>query len=134
MKNYILLFTLLLVLATSCKKDDFDFTENIIGKWKWIETTSAWTGIKYTPESEGYTQTSVYRADSVAEFYKNNELISSTSFRVITYEYFAQSSSGSIVTTLEIDNEEIPFFIQNNTLFIGSAYTDGPTSIFKRVE
>lgn len=38
MKNYIL-FTLLLVLAIGCEKDDLDFSENIIGKWEWIETT-----------------------------------------------------------------------------------------------
>lgn len=123
-----------LLISLGCSNDDDLPNDSIIGKWEWIETVSAWTEIKYTPESEGYTQTSVYRADSIAEFYKNNELISSKSFRVITYEYLAQSSSGSIVTTLEIDNEEIPFTIQNDTLYISSAYTDGPTSFFKRVE
>jgi len=42
----------------------------IVGKWEWIETINAWTGFKYTPETEGFTKTTVYKNDYTAEYLK----------------------------------------------------------------
>lgn len=59
------------LLLSGCSKYQIPEYDNmIVGKWEWIETINAWTGFKYTPETEGFTKTTVYKNDYTAEYLK----------------------------------------------------------------
>ena len=123
-----------LLFNLGCSKDDDLRNDSIVGKWEWIETSSAWTGIKYTPGSEGYTQTSIFRSDYTVEYYKNGELTNTETYRTKPAENSSQNSTTETRMILGVNNAEIPFVIHNDTLILSHAYVDGPTSIYVRVE
>jgi len=112
----------------SCSKDDKLFNDSIIGKWEWIETINAWTQIKYTPEKEGYTLSTIYKDNNTAEYYKNNELFNSETYLV------KENPENSNFRILEVHEMEFYFTVRNDTLILGQAYVDGPTSFYIRVQ
>lgn len=132
MKQLITLLILFVVL--SCSKDNDSPNNQIIGKWEWTETINSWTGIKYTPESEGYSQISVYKADNTVEYYKNGELTGTESYQIEEIQNPPESSIGAKTTFLIINTTKIPFTIQKDMLVLNQAYVDGPTSIYKRIQ
>ncbi|RIJ48574.1 hypothetical protein D1614_08540 [Maribellus luteus] len=129
-----LITLLLLFVVLSCSKDDDSPNKQIIGKWEWTETINPWTGIKYTPQSEGYSQISVYKADNTVEYYKNGELTGTESYQIEEIQNPPESSIGAKTTFLIINTTKIPFTIQNDFLVLNQAYVDGPTSIYKRIQ
>lgn len=127
-----ILFILLLFILFACKKDEDQPNNSIVGIWEWIETTNSWTGIKNTPETEGYTQTSIFKRDNTVEYYKDNELVSTKTYQVKEIKHVPQNTDSYVTTLLEIDETEIPFTIQNDTLTLSQAYVDGPTNVYVR--
>ncbi len=125
-----ILFILLLFILFACKKDEDQPNNSIVGIWEWIETTNSWTGIKNTPETEGYTQTSIFKSDNTVKYYKDNELASTKAYQVKEIKHVPQNTDSYSVTVLEIDETEIPFTIQNDTLTLSQAHVDGPTNVY----
>ena len=124
----------LALLSFSCSKDpNPEVNELIIGNWEWIETFNAWTGIKYTPVSEGYTQSSIYKDDNTVEYYKNGDLVKIESFRTKEIVYDPQDPNSETATILIVNETERYFSISNDTLTISQAHVDGPVTIHKRI-
>ena len=86
-------------MSQSCSKEkNLKITELIVGEWGWVETINAWTGIKYTPDSEGYTRTLIFRNDKTVESYKAGELFSIESYQTkeIVYNPGEVHSAGKL--------------------------------------
>jgi hypothetical protein len=130
------LFVLIqITLCLSCtKEEDIEANDLIIGQWEWIETSNPWTGIKYTPDTEGYTQSTIYKEDNTVESYKNGELVGIESYLTREVVYDPQDPNSETAMVLIINESESYFSINNDTLIVGQAHVDGPTSIFKRIE
>lgn len=91
---------------------------------------NAWTQIKYTPETEGYTLSSIYKEDNIVEYYKNNELFSSETYQLKEPEN--RDMENWLIT--EVHGADLYFTVRNNTLILGQVYVDSPTSFYIRVE
>jgi hypothetical protein len=71
---FTLLFVLLAILFSTCKKDisipDPDF-KKLFGTWEWVQSSGGFSGQTTTPASEGYTFTDKYKSNGVLIIYKN---------------------------------------------------------------
>jgi hypothetical protein len=131
------LFVLLqITLCLSCSKEEnLEVNDLIIGKWEWIETLYQWpTGIRYTPDSEGYTQTSIFKIDKTVESYKNGDLVEIESYLTREIVYEPQNPNSETAMVLIISDSESYFSIRNDTLTISQAHVDGPAITYKRIE
>lgn len=130
----IILF-LLNILCLSCSKvENLEIPELIVGEWGWVETINVWTGIKYTPDSEGYTRTLIFRNDNTVESYKDGELISIVSYQTREIVYNPGDPDSDTAMKLIIKESESYFSIDYDTLTISQAHVDGPVSKYKRIE
>ena len=130
------LFVIMLILSClSCSKDQSpEVNSLIVGKWEWIETINAWTGIKYTPDTEGYTRTLIYKNDNTVEAYKNGDLVDIEIYQIRKIVYDPQDPNSETAMVLIINDSESHFTIRDDTLFVSQAHVDGPASRYKRKE
>lgn len=126
-----LILVLLSLLCYGCSKDENPEADDlIVGTWEWVETINAWTGVKYTPDSEGYTQSSIYKEDNTVESYKNGELVGIESYQTREKVYNPDDPNSETAMILIINESERYFSIRNDTLTISQAHVDGPASTF----
>jgi hypothetical protein len=91
MKNYLLLFTLLILISCSSNSDDapktspdaISMAKNVQGKWKWIGTKNGVDGTISTPYS---TKTTIILEFSGSNFkkYTDEVLVMDTKFEIIS--------------------------------------------------
>lgn len=61
-----------------------DFVHNkLLGEWEWVESSGGIAGVTLIPETEGYTKTYHFSSDSNLSIYKNDTLISETTYQVV---------------------------------------------------
>lgn len=129
------IFLLLNIICLSCSKDENpEINNSIVGKWFWLETCNAWTEIKYTPGSEGYTRALIFRNDNIVESYKNEELLSAESYITKEVVYEPGNPDSEITLILIMNESESYFSVDNDTLILSQAHLDGPVSIYERKE
>lgn len=111
LKIYGILLLLLMLLTTACEKDKLvDEYDAFEGRWRWVHTMSRnsifddWrTSLR--PVVTGYDGTIEFHNDGTISFYKNDNLVANTKFRLKS-----QSNDGEI---LQID---LDFDIDDNGL------------------
>ena len=111
-QNLILVGTLFVLvqitLFLSCSKDqDPEVNNLIVGKWEWIETINAWTGIKYTPDTEGYTQTLIYKNDNTVESFKNGDFVDIELYQIKEIVYDPQDPNSETAMVLIINESSL---------------------------
>ncbi len=75
---------ILLLVASSCEKStptESD-TSLLYGSWQWLETRGGYSGEAETPQSTGYTKTTVFLPGGIARFYRNDTLVKEMSYSV----------------------------------------------------
>jgi len=113
-----------------CEKENREsFTDLIIGKWEWIETVSPWTGLVNNPLTEGYSRTLEFSTQGKMNWYKNDTLMNSTNYHI--EKYSNDPDKCEIIYSSEL---RAHISLVNDSLFLNSAYVDGPISIFVRLE
>lgn len=125
-------FTILLVLLfslASCEKKEHDtVSELIIGKWQWIETMSPWTGIKYTPQTEGYTESIEFTSIGIVKQYKNGVLVNTSNYKIEP----GPPETDYYVMTEYFGDTSFHIYIMGDTLQYNAAYVDGPVVLYLR--
>ncbi len=130
-----LIVVLLSLLCYGCSKDENPEVDDlIVGTWVWVETINAWSGVKYTPDSEGYSKTSIYKNDNTVDSYKDGDLVQTESYQTREKVYNPDDPNSETAMILIINESESYFSIRNDTLTISQAHVDGPAIFFKRIE
>jgi len=126
----IVLTFIAILLTSACEKENStSLADLIIGKWDWVESVSPWTGLVKNPSTEGYSQTLEFSAEGIMKSYRNDTLINSTNYHI-------EISSTEPVKYELIYSSELKAFISlaNDSLFLNSAFVDGPISNYVRIE
>ncbi len=125
-----LLLTTVAILLLGCEKEKSEtFADLIIGKWEWVESVSSWTGLVKNPQTEGYSQTLEFSTNGMMKWYQNNVLMDSTNY--IIEEYSTEPSKYELVYGQDLRTHV--HFVEDS-LFLNSAYVDGPFSSYVRIE
>jgi hypothetical protein len=118
----------IIIFFLGCKKDGESISDLIIGKWDWVESVSPWTGLVSNPQTIGYSITLEFTCDRNLKEYRNDTLISSTSFTI-------EINSNDPDKYFLIYGTEIRSQVSlvNDSLILNSAYLDGPVSKYIRL-
>lgn len=104
----------------------------IVGTWSWVESVGGIGGVRLTPESEGYTKTSVFNPDSTFLGYRNDSLMITAEYcitrKLVWDSYMAE------VLQIEEQIEQIIEFRGNDTLGLGDHVVDGFNHLFVRIK
>lgn len=128
----ITLLLIIIIFATACEKQKTDeYSNSLIGEWKWISSCG---GISYscsTPESSNRNIKIAFTADSSFITYQDNIVIQSTRFS--TY-ISPTSDKPGIPDVIKYGGFIETFFsIYHDTLALNSSYADGYLSLYKRI-
>jgi hypothetical protein len=137
MRYFTLIFiALVFCSASSCNKnDDPGPSSSLVGKWRWVKSVGGIAGTTLTPQTEGFTQTQVYGADSTYKMYRNNAIELENTFTVVkNYKQGDQT-----VDVLKINNNDVnrsAFVIRNDTLYTTDYLfiSDGFSTVYVRVK
>lgn len=113
-----------------CEKENSEtFDDLIIGKWDWVESESPWTGLVKNPQTEGYSQTLEFSAKGIMKQYQDDTLMNSTDYRIERYS--TEPDKYEIIYSSDL-RAHISFV--KDSLFLNSAYVDGPFISYVRIE
>lgn len=124
---------LITVILLGCSEKVDLSQPDLIGKWKWIQTTGGFAGVNITPETEGFTRTLVFSEDGHYKFIKNDSVTEEGTYEIIKKkntiagEAFVISYSGGRLL------EEI-IVQQNDTLNLQQNVIDGFRNKYTRVK
>jgi hypothetical protein len=132
MKNCFLIFLGILVLVvTSCKKDDFEPTPSIVGTWELKTGISGMTG-KSTDYPSGNGSILKF-TDSSFEIYFDHKLVNSGSYKVVSdTSGLTQEKANRIVYNDQKDVRNF-FNLKEGKLNMWIDAYDAPSSIFIKI-
>lgn len=81
MKKIISILTIVLLL-TSCSSDVVMPQDELVGKWKWIQSSGGIDGRTETPETEGYEQSIEFTSKSIKR-YRDGQLLTENTYTII---------------------------------------------------
>lgn len=116
------------VLVISCQKENDTISGQIIGKWKWIKSVSAWTGQESNPETVGYSTALEFTGDGIVKEYRNDTLLNSTNYSL---EINSSDPGGNILNYGSGLRSLV--YLSGDSLTLNAAYVDGPVSIYARL-
>ena len=129
-----LLYSSILILSIGfvCKDNPTGpSSPSLLGKWNWIKSVGGITGGTFTPQTEHYTSSIVYAADSSYKVYLNDSLVTSSTFSLrketlsgdhVDLLYYSSIRPSQIVSRLDAD-----------TLILSDFAADGFVSTWNRV-
>ena len=126
MKNLVLVSILLL---TSCNSNAIK--NSLKGEWEWIESSGGIAGELITKESEGYSSTIVFKADSVS-FYRNNSLLGTTLYSIEEGVSIYSSEPVNFINYVSEKPGEVIIYLTKDSLLMGDNNYDGYTSLYIR--
>jgi hypothetical protein len=130
MKNlaskYIIMSVLMILL--SCRKDNKDESQLILGRWDWVKTVIPYGGQVSNPASSGYSQKLEFMENGKMNEYRN-DLLSATS--LYTLELNPSVHNNSLLKSSIITSH---FYFINDTLIFSEAYVDGPVMTYARTD
>jgi hypothetical protein len=123
MKKRLLFLISLCITACFYNSTEPLSNNSIIGEWQWIKSVGSIAGGIYTPQSEGYTQTLVFKENGHVLHYRDSILITNSAY----------SYSGD---TLYIDTNGFAQFIsiKDDKMVISDACADCFVSDYQRVQ
>ena len=126
----IVLTVIALLLMSACEKENStSFADLIIGKWEWVESVSPWTGLVTNPSTEGYSNTLEFSAEGRMKTYRNDTLMNSTNYRI--EQYSTEPDRYDIIYGPDLRAD---ISLVKDSLFLNSAFVDGPVSSYVRIE
>lgn len=121
------LIVLFFILTVSCRKYRDPIADEITGKWDWLKSVSPWTGVVSDPESAGYTIAIEFSGDGVMKSYRNDTLVSTTNYTIESVAGYP----GSGMLVYDTDTR-VQVTVNCDSLFLNSAWLDGPVSFYVR--
>lgn len=136
-KPLLIIFTILTLVSCSIINSDSKTNSNsseseIIGQWKWIQSTHGWAGQTFTPESVGYTQQLNYFADNTFSHFQADTLVKSG-------KYSLEKQNGSLVISYETASkdwypDQRVEFKTNDIIELLYSCFDCPANTYKRID
>lgn len=118
----ILLVLFLIIFHVGCMKDETN--NQIIGKWNWVKTINPWTSSISNPQITGFTKSLEFFATDIIKEYRNDTLVTTSSFKIET----SPSGQLRLISSVITSN----FTVNNDTLIFNEAYVDGPVISYSR--
>lgn len=124
-----LLLTTITILTLGCQKNSETFDDLIIGKWEWVESVSPWTGLVSNPKTVGYSGILEFTNEGLMKNYQNDTLLNSTNYSIETYS--TDPNKFELIYGPDLRSQ---ILLVEDSLFLNSAYVDGPISSYVRIE
>ncbi|MBD2715646.1 hypothetical protein KBK19_11420 [Microvirga sp. STR05] len=97
------------------------------GSWQWKSSFCGWSGAS-SPATTGYSEVLLLDLAGRAQLYRNGALQSNTAYSLSRhYSAFSQETADYI----SLDNRELRYEIQNNTLTLSEETADGCSSSYE---
>lgn len=129
--RFILIAAILLVLL-SCKKEEHNPTNSLIGSWSWESTSGGFSGsIEYS--SPGNSQELIFHDTHHYTWLKNGSIYKEGTYTLQIGESFITHKTRCL---LDLGQISIPVFfteIENNTLFLCEDVMDGLNHVFQKL-
>jgi hypothetical protein len=127
--GFSIIVIILVIFVLSCEKNEVRPDSGLIlGKWDWIETVSPWTGIKYTPQTEGYTQSLEFIPHGIIKVFKNDALVRTGTFKIVS----GPVNTNYFILAEDSGDSSRHIYLTRDTLQFNSAYIDGPVILYVR--
>jgi hypothetical protein len=120
--KYILLALFLILFHLGCQKDETN--DQIIGKWNWVKTINPWTSSVSNPQTTGLTQALEFFTNDIIKEYRNDTLLTTSSFKIETSPAGQSRLISSVITS--------NFTVNKDSLIFNEAYVDGPVISYSR--
>lgn len=139
MKNFLLIVSAIVLCSiTACNKGNLPGPgNNIVGKWRWVQSIGGIGGFTITPQSSGYTIRNEFYADSSFKRFKNDSLLISGNFRTIKNYKYSPTQTVDILSISgpALDTHPVSYLIRNDTLYLNDIYiVDGYNDVYVRVK
>lgn len=115
-----IIFLILISFLFSCERD-IENSENLIGKWNWVKSTSGFEGIVETPSSTG-KNIAIEFSRSKVKIYENGILESEKNYKIQTKK--SEVGGKRRVIVYDPYQTDQSFFIENNTLILSDECLD----------
>lgn len=137
-QNIFLCFTIS-VFIISCEHSTSTQIDNeqLHGSWQWVKTEGGFTGTggpNSTPEAAGYTARTIFKPESVAQFFRNDTLINQSNYSIIK-----DTSHSQVINLLHLaENENYLdrriYFRGNDSLILSDNVIDGFYVFYIRIK
>ncbi|HTR80776.1 MAG TPA: hypothetical protein VMM58_04030 [Bacteroidota bacterium] len=102
--------------------DDF----SVYGYWEWVKTQGAWTGSINTPALSGYTAKVLFQENGVAQFYRNDTLVTQIPFTLSTTNILGDRKDVFVIhwSNKNYPDDQCILFSGNDTLHLTARGTE----------
>ena len=127
----------ILLCVFSCSRDHSPLKysnpgySSIVGEWEWNKSIYSQTGGIITTDDVGYQEIKIFTIDGIYKIIRNDSLHKQFEYSVF-YDDSTEIQSSGVLRLVNYANPS--FSIENNTLILDLAPTDGPTSYHKRLK
>jgi len=133
----ILIGILYLTIACTDEKPEDDSLgeayKSLQGEWQWIKTESPRTRSEFTPESEGYQESIVFKTNDTVEYYRDEELSYKYPYKLkYRIDNSMDANSDSTLVLVINNGTESYFSTENDSLIINQSYVDGPVTYYQK--
>lgn len=133
----ILIGILYLTIACTNEKSEDDSLDEanklLQGEWQWIKTESPRTRSEFTPQSEGYQESIVFKTKDTVEYYRDEVLSYKYPYKLkYRIDNSMDANSDSTLVLVINNGTESYFSTENDSLVINQSYVDGPVTYYQK--